>query len=800
MGEEWDREEDSGARLTIAPMSGNRVVSPYIAKSYLFGKDRPAWAGEERDEEGNKIFDAVVRHWKTIGISALLSFSAAAIYSVCATRLYTSEATLRIGSYAPLISGAEIENVLRQQSMEQSYQKTQMASLTGLSIADRVLSNPEIGPKIKEYSRGISSRIPFFRSKPDAAEIIPEGYHHTVAQLKKYLKLIKINPVRETVLVEVQVETSDPELSRAVANIHSEAFVEELRVLRHTAMTENSRFLAEQANDLGQKVINAERRVAEYAKENKLFALANEQDLLTRRIKTLTENQARVMGERIRLGALMDQVNGGSGLDSTIIDDESIRTLRTTLESAEADYAHLRTRFTAEYPPTAQALARVTSLRRTITQQRGQAISALRAKYASVVQAETSLGEQIEKQKSLDHETSRRLVEYNTLQREYDSVRDLHQSVLRQLKEMQIAAAGTSSNVMITERAVAATEPSSPRVGALLILGAIFGVGIGGAIAILRQLLDRTLHTIDEIPSHFGVVSFGSVPQFEWSGKQGREIHSLVAACMGRIRQVSGYFSIQEVGRGDVKSSIDQDQKDVVQRESVELITIDQPSGMISEAFRTIRTSLLLASADSPPRTVLVTSPRKGEGKTTVASNLAIVLAQAGQRTVLIDTDIRSPSIDKRFSLNQRNRGLVEYLTGHLSLEEVIQETVVPRLWIIPAGTAAPNPAELVGSRKMADLLSLLSRRYDQVILDSPPLLPFSDSLMMSHVVDGVLLVARSEVSEKRAVGEAIERLRSIRAPLLGVVMNGVPTERAKWSAYCSYYQDSAVVSDAMHM
>jgi capsular exopolysaccharide synthesis family protein len=139
-------------------------------------------------------------------------------------------------------------------------------------------------------------------------------------------------------------------------------------------------------------------------------------------------------------------------------------------------------------------------------------------------------------------------------------------------------------------------------------------------------------------------------------------------------------------------------------------------------------------------------------------------------------------------------------LTGHLSLEEVIQETVVPRLWIIPAGTAAPNPAELVGSRKMADLLSLLSRRYDQVILDSPPLLPFSDSLMMSHVVDGVLLVARSEVSEKRAVGESIERLRSIRAPLLGVVMNGVPTERAKWSAYSSYYQDSGIISDAMQM
>ena len=797
MVEEGHREEDTEARLSIAPINRNRVVSPYIASSYVFGQDRPAWAGDERNDRENKILETIIRHWKTIGICALVSFSSAALYSMFATRLYTSEATLRIGSYAPLIAGAEIENVLRQQSMEQSYQKTQIASLSGLSIADRVLSNPVLGPKIEAYRGRFSGRNPFFGSKGDAAGIVPEGFHHTVAQLKEYLKLIKVNPVRDTSLVEVAVETSDPELSSAVANIHSEAFVEELRVLRHTAMTENSRFLAEQAKDLEQKVARAEQRVADYAKENKLFALANEQDLLTRRIKTLTENHARVMGERIRLGALMDQVDAGSGLDSTIIDDESIRTLRTALESAEADYAHLRTRFTAEYPPTAQALARVISLRRTITQQRGQAISGLRAKYASSLKAEASLGEQIERQKSLDHETSRRLVEYNTLQREYDSVKDLHQSVLRQLKEMQIAAAGTSSNVMITERAVAATEPSSPRVGALLILGIIIGAGIGATIAILRQLLDRTLHGIDEIPAHFGVVSFGSVPQFEWSGNQG-QLHALFAACMGRVRQLGEYSSFPQLGRSRVQSAMAHDQTDITQKESVELITIDQPSGMISEAFRTIRTSLLLASADSPPRAVLVTSPQKGEGKTTVASNLAIVLAQSGQRTVLIDTDIRSPSIDSRFLLHQRNGGLVEYLTGHLALEDVIQETVVPRLWIIPAGRAAPNPAELVGSRKMADLLSLLSRRYDQVILDSPPLLPFSDSLMMSHLVDGVLLVARSEVSEKRAVGEAIERLRSIRAPLLGVVMNGVQTERAKWAAYSSYYGDASVIGNAL--
>lgn len=780
--EEGFRDELGESPRSIAPRNRTVPLAQSRESRSSVWQEQGGWSVEQKSEDTQKACEALLRYWRLIAGCAVLFLVIAGLYAVCATRLYTSEATLRIESYAPLIAGAEVENVLRQQSMEQSYEKTQVAALSGLSIADRVLSDPELGPRIKRYSADLRRGIALFRSRKLEADRIPEGYHHPVSQLKAYLKLIKISPVRDTALVGVKAETRDPELSRAIANAHGEAFVEELRALRHKAISQNSRFLADQAADLEQKVADAERRVARYAQENRLFALANEQELLTRKIKTLTEQHAKVMGERIRLGSLVEEVRGGSGLDSTIIDDESIRSLRTTLEGAEADYAHLRTRFTAQYPPAAQALARVMSLRRTIAQQRSQAVAALTAKYASVVQSETSLGEQIERQKTLDHETSRRLVEYNTLQREYDSVRDLHQTVLRQLKEMQIAAAGTSSNVIITERAVAATEPSTPRVGAVLIIGTILGVMVGAAIALLRQLFDTTIHAVEEISSCFGVVPFGSIPQFEWNEHEGREFRSLLAGCMSRIQRVG--FSPHLLS----SSAKIRQEEDAV--ESVELAAIDKPASSIAEAFRTIRTALLLSSADAPPRTVLITSSQKDEGKTTVASNLAIVLAQAGQRTLLIDTDIRSPSIAKRFVSERRTGGLVEYLTGHLPLDEVLQETAVPRLWVLSAGIAAPNPAELVGSRKMAELVKLLSRRFDQVILDSPPLLPFSDSLMMSHFVDGVLLVVRSEKSERGAIREALDRLRSVHAPLLGVVMNGVRMERTAWSAYTDYYKE----------
>lgn len=786
-------------RQAMVPMDTNRWV-PHQEMANGWGSETPYSAGQERDGSADAL-RLIAQSWQLVLGCAAVGFALAIIYIKSATPLYASESTLRMGWYSPVMVGAEIENLLRQQSMETSYRKTQIAQLSSLKVADKVFSTPVIAARIKEYLAAHPPGLAGLLGIKKVYETsLIDSYRTPVAYLNDYLTLVKIIPVRETTLVRVRVETTDPVLSRTVANAHSEAFINDMRESRQASITENTSFLQSQAKELQQKVVDAERRVSAYARDHKLFALTNEEGLLTRKIQTLSEEHARAMTERITVGSLLEEVKAEKGSGSTVLDDESIRTLRTSLKAAEADYALLRTRFTPDYPEAAQALARIVSLRNTLAQQRRQALVALEAKYNSAQQTEEQLGEQIEKQKTFDQETSQRLVEYNTLQREYQSLKDLHQSVLRQLKAMQIAAAGTITNVMITDPAVVSTEPSSPRRGVAVIFCTLLGLIIGGGIAVLRQLCDHTITSSDEVVGSFHIPALGSIPTFiasdpasrraiSWAQRVGRKMRGLVLMPGG-----DGKY-IPELGSsGSHSSSVEMDNA------SREVIPVGEPSGAEAEAFRTIRTSLLLSSADSPPHIVLVTSSHKGEGKTTIAANLAIVLAQAGHRTVIVDTDVRSPGLRERFGVVDSPLGLVEYLAGQATLEDVLSDTLVPGLRFIPAGSGAPNPAELVGSRKMAELIRALAEQYDHVILDAPPVLPVADSLMMSRFVDGVILVARIHHTEKRALREAMQRLCRVHAPVLGAVVNGVPFNKTQWSGYAAHERGGYIVSDRMRV
>lgn len=793
------REYREGGRQAIVPMDTTRwLLSQENPTGWIA---EPSWSSESLSDDGTDVLRLLARSWRLILGCAGVGLFCALAYIKSATPLYASEATLRLGWYSPIMAGAEIENLLRQQSMEASYRKTQIAQLGSLTVAEHVFSDQALADQIKRYlaahPRGLAGLLGLAKNYETAQG---DHYRVPVSYLNDYLNLVKINPVRETTLVRVRVQTTDPELSRTLANAHSRAFIDDMRENRQASIIENSSFLQQQASELQQKVADAERRVSAYARDHKLFALTNEEGLLTRKIQTLSEEHARAMTDRITVGSLLEEVKNDTDSNSTVLDDESIRTLRTSLKAAEADYALLRTRFTPEYPEAAQALARIVSLRKTLAQQRKQAAGALEAKYKSAQQTEAQLGEQIEKQKTFDQETSRRLVEYNTLQREYQSLKDIHQSVLRQLKAIQIAGAGTTSNVAITDPAVIATEPSSPKAGVAVILCTVLGLIVGAGIAVFKQLCDHTITSSDEALGAVRVPALGSVPHFadpelatrravSWAQWTRRRVGELlkIAAGGGRARPELGAIGSRELSVAEEEVASD-------------IKTVGQPSSMGAEAFRTIRTSLLLSSADTPPHTVLVTSSHSGEGKTTVAANLAIVLAQGGHRTVIVDTDVRSPGLQERFGVVDSPVGLVEYLAGQVALEEVLFDTTVPGLRFIPAGSAAPNPAELVGSRKMAELLRLLAEQYDHVILDGPPVLPVADSLMMSRFVDGVILVTRIHHTVKRAIRDAMQRLQGVRAPMLGVVVNGVPLDKTQWSGMSRYGGSSYVVSHATHV
>jgi polysaccharide biosynthesis transport protein len=714
----------------------------------------------------------MIKHRRTILAAIAVSLTIGLLYYALAPRKYTATAALEVGGYVPALTDAGMEQALRQQSQDQKYLQTQVAKLSRLSLADYVLTKNGLAARVAAYNREQHGflkeawqRLRALISTGPAASAPAPGdhYQHEDAFLRGFLSLVKIEPVFATSLVELVATTADPELSRDIANAYAEGFIEHSRGERHGQVQESVSFLQSQADELGRKVAEAERGLTAYAEKHELLTLSNDETVVVREISALTEKLSESTGRRIRSESMYRNVQQGNIANSTILDDESIREMRVELKRAEAEYQDLEQKVMPAYPPMLQLKARVAALKANVAEQRRQALAALKTEYQSDLEAESALRAQIENLKQTAFKNSRELVRYNILKREYESLKDLHQSLLKQLKETQVSSAGRSTNVLVAEYAVLPGGPSSPRLLLILAISVCAGALLGMTWALVRDLVYGTVDEPEDVPGTLGAGLLGIIPRFGAARSQrlllrwGEEARRMLPGPKGPAPEKKVY----KLGGED------------------EFITVSVPGAAASEAFRTLRASILLSSADNPPRIILVSSALQGDGKTTVASNLAVTLAQAGHRTVVVDADLRRRKLQQRFHGGVSCRGLSDYLTGQASLEEVSIHSLVKGLVVIAAGSPAPNPAELVSSGKMGEFLRQLRESYEYVLLDSPPVLAVSDAVMLSAIVDGVVFVVRSAGTERKPALRALDRLQQVQARILGVVLNaysdGVP-------------------------
>ena len=732
------------------------------------------------------------KYRRLIFLTTLSCVVAACLYCLAATKMYTSTTSLEIGGYAPVLPGGELERIIGQDTRKQDYQKTTIAKLKLMSIADEVLSRDNLAVELQEYFRrtkggaaGLLSWVNFGGPKEvgERSERSPASrYSHAEPLLQDYLGLVDVHPVEDTSLVEVSATTADARLSQRVANAHSEAFIDHLRNERQKGILANLKLLQTQADELQEKVTASEQNLAMYAESNELLSLSKDENIVVKQIADLTGLLVTAMGRRIRSESLLRQVESRSLEDSTALDDQSIRELRVALKEARAEYADMNAKVTPAYPAMTQLKAKIDSLTQTVNEERRHTLNALRTSYESDLSAENKLIAQIEGQKAKAHEVTRKLVQYNILEREYESLQDLYQNVLKQLKESQISSTGGGSNVFISDFAALPLSPSRPLKSLVILAGLFGGLLVGLLMALLFEVMDNTIKTAEEAQQVLGLASLGVVPSFP---------ASLSRSARGLAKSLDGPETDAKIkdGRrtGDL---VVYSRRRSGEADLREFVTVSAPQATVSEAFRTIRAAILLSSAEHPPRVVMVTSAKKNEGKTTLVSNLAITIAQSGQRTILVDGDVRQSKLAERFSVSSDKAGLVEVLTGNASLDDAISETSVENLSIVGAGSLAPNPAELVGSRQMQSIIGLLRERYDYVLLDTPPVLPVSDSLMLSRFVDGVVVVARSHGTERNLAREATRRLQQVNAPILGVVVNDVDLNISE-HYYGRHYSDA---------
>jgi capsular exopolysaccharide synthesis family protein len=358
------------------------------------------------------------------------------------------------------------------------------------------------------------------------------------------------------------------------------------------------------------------------------------------------------------------------------------------------------------------------------------------------------------------------MVQYNILKREAEANKQLYDGLLQKLKEAGVSAGLRSSNIRIVDPALVPPWPARPQKARNLLLALLVGLVGGVGLAFLREYMDNTVKTPDDVEHLTRLPSLAVVPAFSLVNGHGRGTRMLRSG-------------------GESEPS----------RSAVALVSHERPQSQISEAFRALRTSLLLSQAEHPPQVILVTSALPREGKTTAAVNLAVTFAQLGDRTVLVDGDLRKPGIGKLLSLSDgsRHAGLSTYLAGVSSLDLVtIPHPSIPNLAAIPSGPIPPNPADLLSSKRLQDAILHLRERFRFIILDSPPVMAATDAIVLSVMADGVLLVVRSGQTSKAAFTRARDQLRSVRCSLLGVVLNAVDTSSPDYYysyRYYPYYQ-----------
>ncbi|MFZ0437782.1 MAG: polysaccharide biosynthesis tyrosine autokinase, partial [Candidatus Sulfotelmatobacter sp.] len=390
--------------------------------------------------------------------------------------------------------------------------------------------------------------------------------------------------------------------------------------------------------------------------------------------------------------------------------------------------------------------------------------------YMAALQRENMLHDALEKQKQEANKLNESAIEYSLLKRDLDTNRQLYEGLLEKLKEAGVSAGLRSNNFRIVDVARVPTAPVEPNIPRNLAFAFMLGLTSGVGLAFLLEGLDSTVRTTEQAQMISGLPPLGMIPLGSRTAREGANPKRLVIA---------------------------------TSKEAVELITQVRPQSQMAESYRALRTSLLLSNLGAPPKVIMVTSALPQEGKTTTSINCAVVLAQKGIRVLLIDADLRRPSIHKTLGMGPRS-GLSNVLTGSATLQQAITRSpTLPNLDVLPAGTPPPNPAELLASSNMRDVLQELRGQYDHIVVDTPPTLSVTDAVVLSPRADAIVLVIRSGQTTKQALRRSRDILMQVNAKVSGVLLNAVDLSSPDYyyyyeyqGKYARYYRDDGSRSD----
>ncbi len=484
---------------------------------------------------------------------------------------------------------------------------------------------------------------------------------------------------------------------------------------------------------------------------------------------------------------------GDAGALPTVFDNHEMQELTLRLSDFQAQRAQLETTFTPDYPKLKQLQSEIDEAQQTLDTERTRGAKHIENDYFAAVRREDLLQQAFASAQNDANGIAEKSVQYNILKREVDTNRGLYDGLLDRLKQAGIAGGLKESNIRIVDAAVPPKKPSTPRVALNLSLGLFVGLALGIGAAFLQEHFDNSLKTSEDVERVLQIPALAMIPSVEslnghaiYGTGNGSGVKSGKAARPnggGRLSPIPG-LAARAGANGHGGNGLPP---------SAHWYRIDELApqySALAEAFRSLRTSVLLSAAGQPPRSLLVSSAQPGEGKTTISANLAISLAQLGQRVLLIDCDLRRPSVHRAFQI-QGGLGVVSYLAGQQDWRAAVEKTSLSGLDVLVSGPVPPNPAELLSSDRMQKLIQEALEDYKFVLVDSPPLLNVSDSRILATLVEGVVLVVKGGETPRELARRAHAYISDVGARVIGAVLNNIDLHRDEYSYYRSYSYDA---------
>ena len=681
-----------------------------------------------------EYWSVLYRRRLTVVVTLVAVVILVALATLIQTPIYKATTLLQIEREASKVVEFDDANPV-ERSGDKDFYLTQYELLKSNSLAERVIGELHLHPRGDDEDKGIVAWFTDLLSSTDGTEVaarreadLIKTNRDKIKKTRAFLSNLTVEPVRNSRLVKVSFESPNPIMAARVANAVAQGYISMNLEKKYEANAYAKTFLEERIGQVKGKLEEAERAQVEYARAQGIFIF--DKDAGTTNGQNLQEfngAMAKAEQERIKAESLWNQVSSlQAGVLPRELENGLIQSLKSDKAKLQSDYQEKLKTFKPAYPAMEQLNAQIQEVTAQIAKEVANVRSSVRSSFEAAKAQESMLSTKLNSSKGELLDLQSRSIQYNILKREADTNRQLYDGLLQRLKEVSVAGGVGTNNIMVIDKADIPNNKFKPNTGLNLLIGLFIGLFAGVGLAFFIEHLDDTFKSGDDIERSLALPLLGIIPDVD-----------LINSHIDTLAQVMDASS----------------------------------RSAMAEAFRSARTALQFSTSEGAPRVLGLTSSHMSEGKSTAALCLAINFTQCGYSVLLIDADLRKPSLHKAFGV-ENTVGLTNHLAGLAQISEVTTQTEVENLYFIPTGPLPPNPAELLQGTKMRQMIAGVRDKFDLVILDGPPILGLADALILGNAVDRLLLVIQAGSTERSVVKTAVKRLRMARVNPIGCLLN----------------------------